>query len=212
MEAIKSLCADKDYTVEIIDNSSIPSFATDIEYHSKVYGVNYTKTFSADQNGSTSHAYAANVAYNLFKDKFDLLFFADDDLIPLSVFSVESIIGDKIGGGLGQHDGRYVWPGLFFLNNTKIDKTLISFSPCPGFDTGGSLHKLIDHYGKENFFFSNEAYQQNPGFIDERYGTISLLHNLTFAHMVGASNWRNEDRLEERTNSFINFVKEKAKL
>lgn len=212
IEAIKTFCKDADYTIEIIDNSNRPECSEYIEYHSNTFGLNYTKTFSADQNSSTSHSFAAELAYSKLKDKYDLLFFADHDLIPLNFFSCEEIIGDKIGGGLGQHDGKYIWPGLFFLNNSKVDKELVGFAPVPGFDTGGSLHKLIDHYGKENFFFSNEAYQQNPGFIDAKYGYISLLHNLTFAHCKNGSNWEKQDRHEERMNSFINLVKEKTGL
>lgn len=212
IEAIKSFCKDKDYTIEIFDNSDVGEYSEHIEYHSNIFGLNYTKTFSADRNSSTSHSFAADLAYMKVKDRYNLLAFFDHDLIALRVFSIEEIIGDKIGGGLGQFGGAYVWPGLFFLNNDKVDKSLIGFSPIPGFDTGGSLHKLIDHYGKENFFFSNEAYQQNPGFIDAKYGYISLLHNQTFAHCKNGSNWENIDRHEERLNSFINLVKEKTGL
>jgi len=191
IEAIKSFCKD-DYEILVVDNSNLPISIEHIKYHAEQMGVNYTKTFSADQNSSTSHSFAAGLAYNKFKDQFTHLLFLDHDAIPLTVFSVfDTLVDGKLMGGIGQHLGAYVWPGLFYLYNEKIDKDLVDFSPDNkrGFDTGGGLNKLIEKYGSDTCIFFNEAYQQNPGFIHNQYGVISLLHNQTFAHLSNASNW-----------------------
>lgn len=212
IEAIKTFCKDNDYVIEVFDNSNIPQFSEHIKYHSEVFGVNYTKTFSADQNSSTSHSFCANLAYMKLKDTYGYLMYLDHDNIPVDFFSVVNLLDGKRIAGLGQHSGKYFWPGLVMWENYDIDQSLINFNPRPGFDTGAGLMDVIERYGKDQCVYFNEAYQQNPGFMDTQFGYFSMLCDLKFCHMVAASGWRGEDRLEERTNSFINFVKEKAQL
>jgi len=212
IEAIKTFCTDEDYEIQIIDNGNIPLMSEHIKYHAELFGLNYTKTFSTDQNSSTSHSFSADLAYQMFKDRYEIIAYIDHDLIPVKFFSFSEILGDKIMAGLGQHKGIYMWPGLVFWWNSKIDKSLVSFAPQIGLDTGAGLRKIIEEYGIENCRFLNEAYQQNIGFTGTKHGHFSLLHDATFAHMVCASNWSGEDRHEERVNTFINFVKEKAGL
>jgi len=214
IEAIKSFCKDEDYTIEIFDNGNIPEMSEHIRYHAEQFGVNYTKTYSADQNSSTSHSFAAGLAYNKLKGIYSYFLFLDHDCIPKKVFSVASLLEGKIMGGLGQWDSQYFWPGLFCFDNTRVDKDLIDFWPVheKRFDTGGNLYKAIEKHGKENCIFFNEAYVENHGFGGYKYAYFSLLCNEIFIHMTNGSQWNSEDRHEERVNSFINFVKEKAGL
>ncbi len=68
IESIKKFCTDKDYTIEIVDNSSNLDAAEAIRYHAEQAGLNYTKTFSSSINSTDSHVFAANTSFNLFKD------------------------------------------------------------------------------------------------------------------------------------------------
>ncbi len=215
MEAIKKYCKDENYTIEIIDNSSNEEMSEAIRYHSQQDGLSYRKTFSANQNSSTSHSFAANLSYQKLKDSYDMFAYFDHDLIPIYNFSIEEILKDnKIMAGLGQGGevNTYFWPGCVMWNNLTIDKDIIDFSPIEGMDTGAGLKYVIEKYGKENCVFFNEAYHQNPYFIDAKYGYISMINHEMFAHAVNASNWAAAERHQERMNAFVNFVKQKGAL
>lgn len=212
--AIKKFCTD-DYEIEIFDNSSRLKFSEDIKYHSKLLGLQYTKTFSSSQNGSESHSFAANFSYQKIKNNYQYLFFMDHDLIPVKEFSVVQILGDKIIAGIGQGaKKKYLWPGCVMWNADKIDKNIIdfSFSHDLGLDTGGLLYKVIEQYGEDNCIFFDEAYYQNPYFVHPQYGHYTMIMDEVFCHFTNASNWFGADRHEERINSLLNIAKEKTGL
>lgn len=216
MQAIKKFCKDEDYVIEIFDNSTKPDLAEPIEYHAEQLGVNYRKTYSHSENGSDSHCWAANFAYQKIKEEYQAFFFVDHDVIPVCDFSVEKILsGGHVMAGLGQGAKKtYFWAGMVMWVADRVESELIDFGVDHNLnlDTGGKLYKVVDKYGKENCIFFNEAYHQNPNYNGLQYNHYAMLNNGTFCHIVNSSNWAGADRHEERINSMINVVKEKTGL
>lgn len=209
VEAIRKFCKD-DFEINIVDNSSELEFAEALRYHAGILGVNYRKTYASSKNGSQSHAFSANLSYQIYKEDYDILFYLDHDCIPVSVFSCKEILGEKLIAGLGQgSDKPYYWPGLVMWYNDKIDKSLVDFSPLPGKDTGAGFYKIIEKYGKDQCIFFNESYHENQYYKSPTYGHYSMLNNEMFLHFVGGSNWINLSDNGERLNSLINIVREK---
>lgn len=211
IEAFKKFCKD-DFDFEIVDNSSNPQMSRDIAYHASRYGLNYIRTSAASINGTDSHAFAANVAYQFHRNKYDYIFYIDHDCIPVKEFSVKDILTDKIMAGLGQGSTTpYFWAGCVMWNNKEIDKGLINFSPNHELkiDTGGELRKVIDTYGKEKCRFFDEIPTQNPDFTKGFYNFYCMIHERTFMHFVNSSNWNPTDKNMERLNSLLNIAKTK---
>lgn len=213
---IKKFCKD-DYVIEIFDNSSRLKFSEDIKYHAGQFGIKYTKTFSSSQNGSDSHSFAANFAFQKIKNDYTHFFFMDHDLIPVKEFSVVEILsGGYVMGGIGQGaEKKYLWPGCLMINsNELLDKNVIdfSFSHELHLDTGGLLYKTIEQYGEDRCKFFNESYYQNPYFNHNQYSHYTMIMDETFLHFTNASNWFGADRHEERINTLINIAKEKTGL
>ncbi len=214
MEAIRKFCKDKDYTIEIIDNSSDEEMAEGIRYHSESVNmkgelrINYTRTHSSTKDSSDSHCFASNFSYRILKEDYSLFGYLDHDLIPITDFSVEEILGEtKMIAGVGQHHGVYMWPGcLFFRKMEGID-----FSPNHdlGYDTGGNLYKTIENVGKEHCIFFNEQYFENPYYRKEPYNYYAVINNGMFLHCVALSNWVNLEDHTDRVNSIINIIREK---
>lgn len=208
--AIKKFCKDE-YEINIIDNSSDDIMAEAIRYHSEQLGLNYIKTFAGGM-GSDSHAFAANLSYGKFKHRYTHFLFLDHDAIPVKEFSVVNILGDKVMGGIAQGINKtYFWPGCFMFSAEKIDREIIDFHPdnTLGLDTGGSLYKAIEIYGKESCIFFDEAYYQNPYFNSSKYDHYAMIYKGTFLHCIGMSNWIALERHEERLNALINVITEK---
>lgn len=206
IEAIRRFCKD-DFTIEIIDNSRDKKIAEAIQYHAERLGVSYMRTVSSVKDFSMSHSFAANLSYQLLKDKYDIFFYLDHDCIPVAPFSCEEILGEKLFAGIKQQKSKtYFWPGCFMLKNS-IEKDLIDFSPNSNFqlDTGGNLYQLLEKYGEENAVFFSESYMQNEEMVEEKHNFFSIIND-TFWHCIGASNWFKVDYHEARINSFINAV------
>lgn len=211
--AIKKFCQD-DYEILIIDNSSDPELSEHIRYHSSHQGLNYTKTFAGGKNSSDSHSFAANFAYQKFKDQFEYMFFCDHDLVAVEEFSVvKTLNGGHVAGGIGQEKNKkYFWPGCFYLANNAIEKDIVDFSPAEGLDTGGNLYRIIEKYGEEACVFFNESYHENPYFKDKQYGYYAMINNETFLHCVNGSNWFGTKNNAERMSALVNVIKEKTGL
>lgn len=213
--AIKKFCTD-DFVIEIIENSSNLNITADLEYHSRELGLGYVKTFASSSNGTDSHSFAANFAFQRYKDRYEYFFYLDHDCIPVKSFSVVDILGeDKFMAGIGQGaKKKYFWPGLFMFKIDGVDKDLVdfNFNHELGLDTGGNLYKLIEEYGEDKCIFFNEAYHQNPYFNSNQYAHYATINNDMFMHFINSSNWSGVDRQEERINSLINIAKEKTGL
>jgi hypothetical protein len=213
--AIKKFCKDS-FDILIIDNSSDAEAAENIRYHSSTQHLRYIKTFAGGHGSSDSHAFAANFAYQKYKDTYDYFLFLDHDAIPVRDFSVIEILsGGHVAAGIGQDKKKkYPWPGAFMLANNAVDKDLVDFSPNPeyGLDTGGNLYLLLEKYGPESFKNLNESYHQNPGFVSKDYGHYAMINDQMFLHFVNGSNWNKKADYTTRINSLINVVKEKAGL
>lgn len=210
MEALKKFCKD-DFVVEIVDNSFDEEKAEGIRYHCDIMGISYKRTKASSNNGSDSHAFAANLSFEFLKDKYDTFAYFDHDLFAIKPFSVVEILGEKILAGVGQGlKAKYMWPGCLFFCTDGIDKKLVDFSPDHklGLDTGAGFHKIIESYGEEECIFFNEEYHQNPNYTGE-YNFYSLIHNGTFLHCINASNWNPIEGNENRLNSLISIIKEK---
>lgn len=198
--AIRKLCKD-DSTIEVIDNSTDKAQAEAIKYHAGLYSINYTKSMANTQDSSGSHSFAANLAYHIFKDIYDILFFLDHDCIPVDTFSCDEILGDKLIGGVAQQKSKkYFWPGCFMFR--KIEDVDFCFNRELELDTGGNLYQLIEKYGEEECIFFTEEYRQMK---DSDLYFFSVINGI-FWHCIAASNWNKLKNNEERVNAFINEV------
>jgi hypothetical protein len=209
IEAIKKFCTD-DYTIEVVDNSTLKVMREAIEYHAKRLGVKYRNTEPNTNDASWSHAFAANFSYQKLKDEYDLLAFFDHDLIPVKPFSVKDILGDKTIAGVTQGTKvKYLWPGCLFINNNLIDKDMVRFDPLmdPRLDTGGSLYKLIEQY-PEGVGWLDEIGCHNPLFSKGFYYFYIMIHQKTFMHFLNSSNWKREKDNDERVSSLIAIANE----
>lgn len=211
--AIKKFCKD-DFVIHVIDNSDDKEIAEHIRYHSSVNGIDYVKLFSNSKGSSDSHSFAANFAYQQFKNEYPYFFFLDHDCIPVKEFSVvEALSGGHVAGGIGQNKSKkYPWPGCFYLNNSAVDHDLVDFSPAEGLDTGGRLYKIIEKYGGEAFLDFNESYHQNPNYVNKEYGHYAMIKDETFIHFINGSNWNTKADHQQRISSLVNVVKEKTGL
>lgn len=214
--SIRKFCTDKDYTIEVFDNSSDLERAEHIRYHAEQQKLNYYKTFSSSINGSDSHAWASNFAYQKIKNIYTHIFLIDHDCIVLKKFSVIDILsGGHVIAGLGQGALKtYMWCGMVMIALESIDRNMVDFSCSAefGLDTGGNLYKIIEEYGKEACIFFNEAYHQNPYFNSNEYSSYATIFDETFMHFINSSNWAGKDRHEERINSLLNIAREKTGL
>lgn len=213
--ALRKFCKD-DFTIEVVDNSTNLEMAESIRYHAEQLKINYCKTFANSNNGSDSHTWAANFAYQKFKDTYEYVMFIDHDCIPVKEFSVVEILnGGHVMAGLGQGaKKKYMWAGMVMIANERVDKSLIDFSTNAefGLDTGGNLYKTIEKYGEENCIFFNESYHQNQYFHGTAYNHYAMINNQMFLHFVNSSLWNPVENNEARINGLINIAKEKTGL
>jgi len=210
IEAIKKYCKDADYTIHVFDNGSDREKIEAIRHHAKSRVINYHKTNPSTKDPSFSHSFAANFSYKMLKDKYELLFYADHDLIPVKNYSIEEILGNHLVAGVRQGKKEYyLWPGCLIFRNNEIDHNLIDFSPNNKLrlDTGGELRKLIEVYGEERILYLDEIGAQNEAMLTHKdYYFYMMLCNETFIHFLAASNWSGKERHEERINSLINIT------
>jgi len=198
---LKRFCTG-DYELIVVDNSTDPESIEAICYHSKRLGLEYLKTNAASMNGSQSHAFALTLAYQKYKNKYDILVTLDHDCIPIRPFSPAQILASKKIAGLGQQKGNvtYMWPGCtMFRTEVEMD-----FSIVANRDTGGATNKAIQAVGKANCTFFNEEYAENPSFNKSQYNFYALINNKMFAHFINGSNWAGSADNEERLNSLFN--------
>lgn len=211
VQALQKFCKDE-FVIEVIDNSTDLELAEHVRYHSSHLGLNYTKTFSGSKNSSDSHSFAANFAYQKFKDTYKYFFFIDHDCLPVTEFSVIEILsGGHVMAGLGQGKLRpYFWPGCVMFNNSSIDQDLIDFSANNefGLDTGGQLWEIVRKHGEDCCIFFNETYHENSQYRGKAYKHYAMINNQMFMHFVNSSNWNNQGDNQERISSLINIAKD----
>lgn len=209
IKCIRKFCKDQ-HSIIVVDNSTIPEAIEAIKFYCNSNEVERIKTNASSKNGSDSHSFAANLSFVMLKDRFDLFFYLDHDCFPVRDFSISELLSDNPFAGLGQAKSKtYIWPGCLLFDSTKIDTSLIDFSPSHslGLDTGGGMHKAISIYGATYF---NESYEQNPGFPNPPYNFYSMINDSMFMHFVNASGWNPTEGNSERINSLINILREKA--
>jgi glycosyltransferase involved in cell wall biosynthesis len=217
IDLIKRFCKDNSFDIIIIDNSSDTKISNELRVITNNKNCNYIKRGSYQgEDFSQSHAAACNFAYEKVQN-YEYMFFLDHDNFPITNFSIENILNDKIIGGLGQirKTKTYFWPGCVMLNNYKIDHSLIDFSinSSFGLDTGGMLYRIIEAYGQNNCVFFDEYYEDNISENGINYGNYSLINkmSLSFMHFRNASNWNYIINNKERINSLINILNNKTK-
>ena len=209
IECIRKFCKDQ-HSIIVVDNSTDSESIEAIKFYCNQQDVERIKTNASSKNGSESHSFSANLSYLILRDRFDLFFYLDHDCFPVRNFSVIEILSDTAFAGLGQEKSKkYIWPGCLLFDSTKIDESMIDFSPSHihGLDTGGNMHTAISIYGA-NYF--NEVYEQNEAFPTPPYNFYSMIHDYTFMHFVNASNWSGSENNADRINSLINILKQKA--
>lgn len=212
VEYIRKFCKDE-FDIAIIDNSNKKEVIDAIMYYNNTLGCLYYKTRASTADSSQSHCFAANFAYDKFKDGYKYFAFFDHDLFPVVDFSVEKILNGKIMAGIVQEKSKkYFWPGCLLFDNSKIDQSIIDFSTNREFqlDTGGNLYKIVEKYNCDEFIFFNEQYFENPYFKKSRYNFYSMINNGMFMHFINGSNWNNSEHHVERINSLLNILNEKT--
>lgn len=208
VELIRKFCKDE-FKIIVIDNSSLSHEAKSIRYHALNLGCEYIRTQASSVNGSDSHAFAANLSYNIVKNDYNYLFYLDHDCFPTKEFSVKEILENKVMAGIAQvKDKKYLWPGCLMIHNYPTIRDLVDFSPCHEFrlDTGGKLYKVIDFYGEENCLFFDEVHVQNKDFNKSMYNFYSDINNGMFMHFINGSNWNESNDNRERINSLLNIL------
>ena len=215
VNALKKFCKDE-FEIQVIDNSTNLEMAEHIRYHSELLELRYIKTFANSQNGSESHTWAANFAYQRFKNDYQYMFFIDHDCIPVIDFSIAEILnGGHVIAGVGQGaKKKYMWAGLVMMAMDRIDKDLVDFSTNSefGLDTGGNLYIVIEKHGEDKCIFFNEAYHQNQYYNGKTYAHYAMLADNRFMHFVNSSLWNTVENNEARINGLINIAKEKTGL
>lgn len=200
---IKQFCKDE-YEFICIDNSSDEKASDAIKYHAQGLGVRYVRSNASSRNGSDSHAFAASLSYNMFKDRFERLLYLDHDCFPVKEFSVKDILShNNILAGIEQvrNDRKYLWPGCLAISN----KVTVDWLMVRGLDTGGGTWKIIEQWPYAIKYF-DEKYEQNPGFTKSNYDFYSLLNEGTFMHFINGSNWAASPFNRERINSLLNLL------
>lgn len=202
IERINRHCKDS-FEVIVIDNSTNEESIVAIKYFSDKIGLKHCRTQASSQNSSASHSFAANYAYNKYKDEYDYFLFLDHDCFPVKDFSVEQTLGEKTFAGIGQLKKgiKYLWPGCMMFKS--IDG--IDFSPNHelGLDTGGNNYKLITQDNTVDF---SESHIQNQEFTKSQHDFYAMINNGMFMHFVAGSNWSNKEHHEERLNSLLNII------
>ena len=205
LDCLQRFCQDE-YKVIIIDNSTHLEQRQAVKYHAR--NCTYIRCKAHSNNGSESHAFAANLSHTKFKDDFDFLFWLDHDCFPFAPFSVERTLDGKVAAGLLQvKEQTYFWPGCFMVDAKKVND--VDFSVAPGLDTGGMTHKIIDTFGIDNCVQFSEVHEENPYFNKTRYNFYSVI-NETFMHYINGSDWAMTGHNEERLNSLHNVLKNKC--
>lgn len=194
-------CRDK-FEIIVIDNSTDKESIKHIKYICSLHHITLLKTDASSRNGSGSHAFAANVAWQKYGKSYSHFLFLDHDCFPIKNFSVEEVLGDKIIAGIGQEKSKtYLWPGcLMFKSGLEID---FSTNHELGLDTGGMLYKIIEQAPDDILYF-DESYKENPEFNKNMYNFYSLIHNGMFMHFINGSGWNAVGNQEERINSLLN--------
>lgn len=212
VECIRKFCKDK-HDIIVVDNSTDKEAIENIFYHANDLGCQYLKTNASSKNGSGSHAFAANIAFEKFGRNYQYVAYLDHDLFPVKPFSAIEILDSKVMAGIGQlKNGKtYFWPGCLMFQSFVGTINLIDFSPNSefGLDTGGNLYKIYDSFPPTNFVHFNEAYFENHGFTKNKQNFYAMINDEMFLHMIAGSNWKNEADHEERINSLINILTEK---
>lgn len=202
IERIGRHCLDK-YELIVVDNSTDKESIQHIKYICSLnQSIKLIKTDASSRNGSGSHAFAANVAWQKFGTSYSHFLFLDHDCFPIRNFSVKEILGDKIMAGIAQDKNRkYVWPGcLMLVTGLEVD-----FSPSHelGLDTGGMLYKIIEQ-APEDIIYFDEQYKENPEFNKNMYSFYALINDGMFMHFINGSGWNKVGNQDERINSLIN--------
>lgn len=202
IETIRRFCKDSPDII-IIDNSTIQEVTDTLLYRIQNLDCIYHKTNASSGDPSLSHAFASNWAYWKYKDEYDYMMFMDHDLFSIKEFSIPEVLLGKKMAALGQTkpSGKtYLWPGALFIDNTQIDKELVDFSPnIPlGLDTGGNLFELIDKYGKEEFVFLNERYEENMHYTKLHYNSYAIIADGLFMHFINGSRWNQSLSIEDQ--------------
>lgn len=205
IELTKRFCKDN-HDLIIVDNSEKKEAIEAIKYHADLNNIMYMKTHAASVNGSSSHSFAANLAYEKFMDSYQYFFYLDHDCFPVKPFSIVKTLNGKSMAGIGQQKSKlYYWPGcLMFVRSTRG----IDFSPLPGLDTGGSLYRFMEECGKDDLIFFNEAHIQNKHFEKSTYNFYALINDGMFMHFINGSNWNEKEQHKERLNSLFNILTE----
>lgn len=212
VECIRKFCKDK-HDIIVVDNSTNKEDIEAIAYHAQDLGCQYLKTNASSKNGSSSHSFAANIAYDKFGKNYEYNFFLDMDCFPVKPFSVIEILDSKVMAGIGQlKNGKtYFWPGCLMLQSFVGTSNLIDFSPNSefGLDTGGNLYKIYESFPPASFVHFNEAYFENHNFTKTKQNFYMMIFDEHFLHFGKGSNWDNQPDHEERINSLINILTEK---
>ena len=203
LELIRSFCLDE-HEVVVVDNSTIEAAATEISIIASQ--CRHYRTAAHSKNGSDSHAFAANFAFNKLRDDYEHYLFIDHDIFPTKPFSVPEMLCDRFIGGLGQVKHKtYLWPGFVFWRNDKIES--LDFSTSLGLDTGGNTWKEVERIGVDGIAWQSEVYHENQYFKEPPYNFYSVIGG-HWMHWINGSGWNKQNGQEERIESLKRILYE----
>lgn len=185
----------------VVDNSSNPSAAKEIQELTEKHGKQYLRLHNQEGDASRSHALALNEAYWLL-NLHDILILCDHDIFPINQFDVPAFMEGIKLSGVPQIRGEYtyLWAGLVIVNNKLADKQKIRFDTQLGLDTGGRLHYYLKTLKETDVKMLDEFQKRTEEGYD--YSMISD----KFLHLSNGSNWKKDENHEQRVNSIFNAV------
>lgn len=165
----------------------------------------YCQNKTEEKDFSISNALGLNLAWNVFHNNVDYIFFADHDLFPFKRFELKSKY-DLVGLKQIRKHINYLWNGCLMIDTNIVSQ--MDFMPGEDngvrYDTGGKMAKLLSELGGNVFYISEDKFKNDDGY------EYSVLDE-TFLHIVNGSNWKEDEGHKKRIDSILKTLKEISK-
>lgn len=193
----------------IVDNSSDYSISKKLKDFADIHAISYLKTSINENDFSKSHAYAASIVLEMYRNDYDSIFLLDHDIFPFKEIDLPTefyLAGvQQIRKSPKELETEiilnYLWPGCLFINTAALKGIEIDLHPQVVseifLDTGGGLYKLIKG-NEDKIKYLAERHEEDYSIIDE-----------SWMHFRKGSNWANETGHQERIERLMEKLQEK---